>query len=87
MNYQTEAVIASAARTAIGKAYRGSLTAPHGATLGAHAVSAAVERSGLEGAEIDDVIVGGSLTDGTMGANISPARSCSGPASRWGPPA
>ena len=71
MNHQTEAVIVSAARTPIGKAYRGSLNATHGATLGAHAVSAAVERSGLEGGEIDDVIVGGSLTEGTMGANIS----------------
>jgi len=71
MNHQTEAVIATAARTPIGKAYRGSLNATHGATLGAHAVSAAVERSGLEGSEIDDVIMGGSLTEGTMGANIS----------------
>ena len=67
----TEAVIVSTARTPIGKAYRGALNATPGATLGAHAVAAAVERSGLDPEEIDDVIVGGSLTEGTTGANIA----------------
>jgi acetyl-CoA C-acetyltransferase len=66
-----EAVIVAGARTPIGKAYRGSLNATFGATLGAHAVSAAVERSGLETAEIDDVIFGGSLNEGTTGQNIA----------------
>jgi acetyl-CoA C-acetyltransferase len=66
-----EAVIVAGARTPIGKAYRGSLNATFGATLGAHAVGAAVERSGLEGAEIDDVIFGGSLNEGTTGQNIA----------------
>jgi acetyl-CoA C-acetyltransferase len=65
------AVVASFARTPIGKAYRGSLNATHGATLGAHAVAAAVERSGVDPAEVDDVIVGGSLNEGTTGANIA----------------
>ena len=49
----TEAVIASYARTPIGKAYRGSLNATHGATLGAHAVAAAVTRAGLDPGEVD----------------------------------
>jgi acetyl-CoA C-acetyltransferase len=66
-----EAVIVSGARTPIGKAYRGSLNATFGATLGAHALGAAVERSGLEAAEIDDVIFGGSLNEGTTGQNIA----------------
>jgi acetyl-CoA C-acetyltransferase len=66
-----EAVIVAGARTPIGKAYRGSLNATFGATLGAHAVSAAVERSGLEPAEIDDVVFGGSLNEGTTGQNIA----------------
>jgi acetyl-CoA C-acetyltransferase len=66
-----EAVIVATARTPIGKAYRGALNATHGATLGAHAVTAAVQRSGLDPAEIDDVIMGGSLTEGTTGANIT----------------
>jgi acetyl-CoA acetyltransferase len=56
-----EAVIVSVARTPIGKAYRGALNNTHGPTLGAHAVAAAVERAGVEGSEVDDVIVGGSL--------------------------
>src|SRR3954471_10367777 len=66
-----EAVIVAGARTPIGKAYRGSLNATYGATLGAHAVSAAVERSGLEPAEIEDVLIGGSLNEGTTGYNIA----------------
>jgi acetyl-CoA C-acetyltransferase len=66
-----EAVIVATARTPIGKAYRGALNATHGATLGAHAVTAAVQRSGLDPSEIDDVIMGGSLTEGTTGANIT----------------
>lgn len=71
MNHSDEAVIVSAARTPIGKAYRGALNATHGATLGAHAVTAAVARSGIDPAEIDDLIIGGSLNEGTTGANIA----------------
>lgn len=66
-----EAVIVSTARTPIGKAYRGALNATSGATLGAHAVTAAVERAGVDPDEIDDVIVGGSLLEGTTGGNIA----------------
>lgn len=66
-----EATIVSAARTPIGKAYRGALNHTHGATLGAHAVTAAVERAGLEPAEVDDVITGGSLQEGSTGGNIA----------------
>ena len=66
-----QAVIVAGARTPIGKAYRGSLNATHGATLGAHAVRAAVERSGVEPALIDDVIMGGSLGEGTTGMNVA----------------
>ena len=66
-----DAVIVSVARTPIGKAYRGALNGTHGATLGAHSVAAAVARAGVDPAEIDDVIVGGSLLEGTTGANIA----------------
>ncbi len=65
-----EAVIVSTARTPIGRAYRGSLNATLGPTLGAHSISAAVERAGIEGAEVEDVIMGCALTQGTTGANI-----------------
>jgi acetyl-CoA C-acetyltransferase len=66
-----EAVIVSTARTPIGKAYRGALNFTHGATLGAHAVAAALERAGVDGSEVDDVIVGASLLEGTTGMNIA----------------
>ena len=66
-----EAVIVSTARTPIGKAYRGALNATKGATLGAHSVQAAVERSGVEPGEVEDVIMGGSLLEGTTSWNIA----------------
>jgi acetyl-CoA C-acetyltransferase len=66
-----DAVIVSTARTPIGKAYRGALNATHGATLGAHAVAAAVARAGVAPDEVEDVIVGGSLGEGTTGGNVA----------------
>ncbi|WP_417449660.1 acetyl-CoA C-acyltransferase [Kordiimonas sp.] len=65
-----EAVIVSTARTPIGKAYRGSLNATLSPSLGAHSIKHAVERAGLEGGEIDDVIMGCALTQGSSGPNI-----------------
>jgi len=64
-------MIVSVARTPIGKAYRGALNHTHGATLGAHALAAAVERAGVDPGDIDDVIVGGALLEGTTGMNIA----------------
>jgi acetyl-CoA C-acetyltransferase len=66
-----EAVIISTARTPIGKAYRGAFNDTYGATLGAHAVSHALSRSGLEPGEIEDVIMGVGRAQGTTGANIA----------------
>ena len=66
-----EAAVVSYARTPIGKAYRGALNHTFGATLGAHAVAAALERAEVAGEEVDDVILGGSLSEGTTGANIA----------------
>ncbi len=65
-----EAVIVSTARTPIGKAYRGSLNATLGPTLGAHSIAHAVKRAGLEGGEIEDVVWGSALTQGSQGSNI-----------------
>ncbi len=65
-----EAVIVSTARTPIGKAYRGGLNATLAPTLGAHAIKHAVERAGLEGGEVEDVIMGCALTQGSSGSNI-----------------
>ena len=67
-----EAVIVSTARTPIGKAYRGAFNNLEGPELGAHAVRAAVARAGLEGGEIEDVVFGSALVQGSTGVN--PAR-------------
>ncbi|PPR19326.1 MAG: hypothetical protein CFH40_02313, partial [Alphaproteobacteria bacterium MarineAlpha10_Bin3] len=61
----------STARTAIGKAYRGAFNNTHGADLGAHAVKNAVERAGVDPAEIEDVLMGCAQPEGATGSNIA----------------
>jgi len=65
-----EAVIVSTARTPIGRAFRGSLNNIKSPTMMAHAISHAVQRSGVDPAEIEDVIIGTVLSAGTAGLNI-----------------
>lgn len=65
-----EAVIVSTARTPIGRAYRGSLNSTLAPTLGGHAIEHAVARAGIDGAEVEDVIMGCALTQGSSGSNI-----------------
>ena len=65
-----EAVIVSTARTPIGKAYRGSFNNTEAPTLGGHAVRHAVERAGLDPAEVDDVMMGCALPQGSQGQNV-----------------
>ncbi|HVN68091.1 MAG TPA: acetyl-CoA C-acyltransferase [Candidatus Binatia bacterium] len=65
-----EAAIVSAARTPIGRAFRGAFNQTHGATMAGHAVEHAIARAGLEPAEIDDVIIGCGLPEGATGNNI-----------------
>ena len=65
-----QAVIVSTARTPIGVAFKGSLNNIKSPTLTAHAIRHAVERAGIDGAEIDDVVIGSVLTAGTAGMNI-----------------
>lgn len=67
----TDAVIVSTARTPIGRAFRGAFNNTKSPTLAAHAISHAVERAGIDGAEIDDVIIGTVLTAGSAGSNIA----------------
>ncbi len=67
----TDAVIVSTARTPIGKAYRGALNDTPGATMGGHAIAEALKRSGLEGGEIEDVIMGCAMQEGTTGLNVA----------------
>jgi acetyl-CoA C-acetyltransferase len=66
-----EAVIVSTARTPIGKAYRGAFNNTYGATLAAHSIAAVVERAGIDPAEVDDVVFGCALEQGTTGNNIA----------------
>ena len=65
-----DAVIVSTARTPIGVAFRGSLNNIKSPSLTAHAIRHAIDRAGVDGGEIDDVIVGAVLTAGTAGMNI-----------------
>jgi len=66
-----EAVIVSTARTPIGRAFRGALNNIKSPTLLGHAIRHAVERAGVDGAEIEDVVVGSVLTAGTSGMNVA----------------
>ncbi|MET0587048.1 MAG: acetyl-CoA C-acyltransferase [Novosphingobium sp.] len=66
-----DAVIVAAARTPIGRAYRGAFNATQAPTLGASSLKAAVERAGLEGGEIDDVLWGSALQQGGQCPNIA----------------
>src|SRR3569832_387230 len=65
-----DAVPASTARTPIGKAYRGAFNATLGPTLGAFSLKPAIERAGIDPGEIDDVVWGAVLTQGTQFGNI-----------------
>ncbi len=67
----TEAVIVSTARTPIGKAYKGALNNTEGATMIAHAISSALSRAKVEGAEVEDVVIGCAMQQGTTGGNIA----------------
>ena len=67
----TQAVIVSTARTPLCKSWKGAFNMTHGATLGGHAVKAAVERAGIEPGEVDDVIMGCANPEGATGANIA----------------
>jgi acetyl-CoA C-acetyltransferase len=67
-----EAVIVSAARTPIGKAYRGLFNDTEAPTMAGSAIRAAVERAGIDPGEVDDVIMGCAMQQGTQ--SINPAR-------------
>lgn len=66
-----EAVIVATARTPIGKAYRGAFNNTETPTLGGHAIRYAVERAGVYTSEIDDVIMGCAMPQGTQGKNVA----------------
>jgi acetyl-CoA C-acetyltransferase len=67
----TNAVIVSTARTPLAKSWKGAFNMTHGATLGGHAVAAAVQRAGIEPGVIEDVIMGCANPEGATGWNIA----------------
>jgi len=67
----TSAVIVSTARTPLAKSWKGAFNMTHGATLGGHAVQHAVQRAGIDGALVDDVIMGCATPEGATGSNIA----------------
>jgi acetyl-CoA C-acetyltransferase len=67
----TDAVIVSTARTPLCKSWRGALNMTHGATMGGHAVKAALERAKLDPKEVEDVVMGCATPEGATGSNIA----------------
>jgi acetyl-CoA C-acetyltransferase len=66
-----EAVIVSTARTPIGKAYRGAFNDTQAQALGGHVIAEAVRRAGVDPAEVDDVVMGCALQQGSQGFNVA----------------
>ena len=66
-----EAVIVSTARTPIGKAYRGAFNDTPGQQLAGHVISHAVRRAGIDGGEVEDVILGCAMQQGSTGFNVA----------------
>ena len=66
-----EAVIVSTARTPIGRAYRGAFNNTQAQELAGHAIAHAVSRAGIEGGEVEDVVLGAAMQQGSTGFNIA----------------
>jgi acetyl-CoA C-acetyltransferase len=66
-----EAVIVSTARSPIGKAYRGAFNNTEAPTLAAHAIRHAVEKAGVAADEVDDVVIGCAMQQGSSGQNVA----------------
>jgi acetyl-CoA C-acetyltransferase len=67
----TDAVIVSTARTALAKSWKGAFNMTHGATMGGHALSHAIQRAGIEPGEVEDVLIGCATPEGATGSNIA----------------
>jgi acetyl-CoA C-acetyltransferase len=66
-----EAVIVSTARTPIGRAYRGAFNDTQGQELAGHVIAEAVRRAGIDPAEVEDVVLGAALQQGSTGFNVA----------------
>jgi acetyl-CoA C-acetyltransferase len=67
----TDAVIVSTARTGLAKSWKGAFNMTYGATLAAHSIEHAVKRAGIDPAEVEDVILGAAMLEGTTGGNVA----------------
>ncbi|NEX59719.1 acetyl-CoA C-acyltransferase [Noviherbaspirillum galbum] len=67
----TDAVIVSTARTGLAKSWKGAFNMTHGATMGGHALKAAIERAKIDPAEVEDVLIGCATPEGATGSNIA----------------
>jgi acetyl-CoA C-acetyltransferase len=65
------AVVVSTARTPIGKAYRGAFNDTQAQALGGHVIAEAVRRAGIDAAEVEDVVMGAAVQQGTQGYNVA----------------
>ncbi len=66
-----DAVIVSTARTGLAKSWRGSLNMTHPVTFTGHVLKHAIERARIDTAEVEDVIIGGTLMEGAAGMNVA----------------
>jgi acetyl-CoA C-acetyltransferase len=67
----SDAVIVSTARTPIGRAYRGAFNDTSGQRLAEHAIRHAVSRAQIDPKEVDDVVLGCAVQQGTTGYNVA----------------
>ena len=65
------AVIVSTARSPIGRAYRGAFNDTQSQALGGHVIAQAVRRAGIDPAEVEDVVMGAALQQGSQGFNVA----------------
>jgi len=67
----TDVAIVSTARTGLAKSWKGAFNMTYGPTLAAHAIEHAVQRAGIDPAEVEDVILGAAALEGTTGGNVA----------------
>ncbi len=67
----TDVAIVSTARTGLAKSWKGAFNMTYAPTLAAHSIQHAVQRAGIDPAEVEDVILGASLLEGTTGGNVA----------------
>ena len=67
----TDVAIISTARTGLARSWKGAFNMTYGATLAAHSIEHAVKRAGIDPAEVEDVILGAAMLEGTTGGNVA----------------